>query len=126
MIHADHAYVGRLYAVPHALTARIECSHPTHGQIAGWAGVQGVTWKQGGVYATADHAPSAYAETGSPYKLDTGAETTATVTIKRLPFGYYRITMNGRDYGKAWGTVWAGVERIDGADGDCSVKVTIK
>ena len=125
MVHYDHQYQGRFYNPPHALVARIECSQPTRGGLAAWAGVQGSTWDQAGVYSDNATLPHAYTEHGQPYKLVDQPDQTAVVRITRGRFGFWTISLNGRTVTtRAYGLVWAGVERIGGADGDCTVNVT--
>lgn len=124
-----HTYQGRFYAVPHVLTARIACQQPpTAGTIAAWAGVSGIPdqWWQAGVYANPAES-DAYTEQGAPYRIDPTPALSAVVTVTRMPFGFYRITLNGRTaFTQAYGYVWAGVERVGATDGECTVAVTVR
>ena len=119
-------YDGRYYQVRDTLTARIVCTQPAHGTIAAWAGVQNITgqWAQAGVCATSGQR-GVYLERNPPYTLRTWTGTEATVTVTRLPFGKWRISVNGRSaiVRLVTSRVWVGVERIDNADGECSVSV---
>ena len=118
---SPHVYDGRYYRPPVAVT--IACTKPTRGAIAAWAGVANIAgqWAQAGVYSTADET-HAYLEQNPPYTLTVLMDTRATVTFTRLP-SRWRISLNGRTVrvpliGRR---VWVGVERIDGADGDCTI-----
>lgn len=123
-----HTYDGRFYSPAHSLTARIACTKPTTGLVAGWAGVgdQNIGWAQAGVYAVAD-GPHAYYEQSPPYALDARPEQTATVTLTRIRFGW-RVTLNGRsrDVVSVYRSVWVGIERIDSSDGGCTIAVTTR
>ena len=119
-------YDGRYYQVRDTLTARIVCTQPAHGTIAAWAGVQNITgqWAQAGVYATSGQR-GVYFERNPPYVLRTWPDGSALVSVTRLPYGKWRISVNGRSaiVRLITSRVWVGMERIDNADGNCSVSV---
>ena len=76
------------------------------------------------MYATPTDSGS-YLEWNPPYVLRTWPDGSALVTVTRLLFGKWRLSVNGRSAVVRLVTsrVWVGVERIDNADGECSVSV---